>query len=249
MKKIFAQLNNGLPINVDVQNAIDGFDYLNYDIKTYTLEDLLSGKMDAHIRTNPFVGSITAMTNIFKRINKLPKPIDFPEQIINSGLINRHINQTYLKQAIEVFEITNIPVFIKPIQTKLFDGILISQKEHLSYFNSFVENNPEVFVCSEINIVSEHRAYVHKGKMIYCCCYNGDFKVNPNYNYIESLIQAYTDSPISYTIDVAVLDDGNMTAIEFNDFWAIGSYGLYCINYAQMLLDRYCEILSIEALS
>ena len=36
MSKIFAQLKNGLPINVDVQNAIDGFEYLGYDVVGFT---------------------------------------------------------------------------------------------------------------------------------------------------------------------------------------------------------------------
>jgi len=35
MKKIYAQLKNGLPINIDVQNAIDGFEYLGYDVDRY----------------------------------------------------------------------------------------------------------------------------------------------------------------------------------------------------------------------
>ena len=76
----------------------------------------------------------------------------------------------------------------------------------------------------------------------------GVVRINPNFEYVDSLIEAYKEQPISYTVDVAILKDGSMTVIEFNDFWAIGSYGLYCINYAQMLLDRYCEIVSIEAL-
>jgi len=245
MKKIFAQLKNRLPINVDVQNAIDGFEYLGYDVVGFTLEDVISGNMDYRARNNPFVGSIDGMTMLFKNIGKYPNPIDFPESIINSGLLNRKIVQMRLNDFVDAFKRTQKPMFVKPVQTKLFDGALISKQEHLSYLKL---ENCDVLVCEPIEILSEHRVYVHSRKAIYSCNYSGDFRINPNFEYVDKLIEAYKEQPISYTIDVAILKDGSMTVIEFNDFWAIGSYGLYCINYAQMLIDRYCEIVSIEAL-
>jgi len=239
MKKVYVEIKDGFPINVDIQNAIDGFEYLSYDIKTYTRVDVLSGKMDSIAKKNPFVGSIDTINNLFKRINKYPQPIDFPKSI--RPLLNRTILETNLNDFIDKFN-ENHPMFIKPKTTKLFDGILIEKKKHLNYLKDF--DNIEIWVSKKINIISEHRAYVHKGKLIYCCNYAGDFKINPDYNYIEELISNYKNQPVAYTIDVAVLDNGLTTTIEFNDFWAIGSYGLYCINYAQMLVDRYNQIIN-----
>jgi hypothetical protein len=80
--------------------------------------------------------------------------------------------------------------------------------------------------------------------MLYCCNYSGDFRVNPDYKYLDQLITLYKKCPVAYTIDVAVLADGSMTVIEFNDFWAIGGYGMKPWDYAQMLIDRYFEILN-----
>ena len=84
MKKVFVQVKNGYPINVDVQNAIDGFEYLGYDPISFTLEDVLVGKMDIRAKQNPFVGSIDGMTKLLKNIGKYPEPIDFPNSIIES---------------------------------------------------------------------------------------------------------------------------------------------------------------------
>jgi hypothetical protein len=240
MKKIFAQLKNGLPINVDIQNAIDGFESLGYDIVGFTFEDVISGKMDYTAKNNPFVGSIDAMTRLFKNIGKYPTPIDFPESIISSGLLNRKITKTRLNQFVENFKLDNKPMFVKPIQTKLFDGVLISKESDLTYLRI---DDCDVFVCEPIDILSEHRVYVHNGKAIYSCNYSGDFRINPDFEYVDKLIETYKEQPISYTIDVAILKDGTMTVIEFNDFWAIGSYGLYCTDYASMLLDRYFQII------
>ena len=147
-----------------------------------------------------------------------------------------------LNDFIYSFEQTLIPMFIKPVRTKLFDGVIISKLEHLNYLRSY--DNPDVLVCDKLDIVSEHRAYIHHGHMVYCCNYNGDYRINPDYNYVDKLIDKYDNQPVAYTIDIAILIDGNITVIEFNDFWAIGSYGLYSINYAQMLQDRYLEIIS-----
>lgn len=243
MKKIYVQLKNGLPINVDIQNAIDGFEYLGYDVVGFTLEDVLSGKMDYRAKNSPFVGSIDGMSILFKNIGKYPTPIDFPDTVLNSGLLNRTISTMKLNDFVETFKSNSKPMFVKPLQTKLFDGVLISKQEHLSYLRF---ENCDVLVSEPVEILSEHRVYVHNKKAVYSCNYSGDFRISPCFDYVDKLIDVYKEQPIAYTIDVAILKDGSMTVIEFNDFWAIGSYGLYCINYSQMLLDRYCEIVSIE---
>lgn len=240
MKKLYVQIKNALPINMDIQNAIDGAEYIGYDIAGFTLEDILSYKMDTRAYLTPFVGSIDGMTMLFKNMKRYPDPIDFPEEIISSGLLNREVKNTSLNQAIALFKESGKPVFIKPYQTKLFDGILISEEQHLNYLRGY--ENPSVWVCDQIDILSEHRAYIHKGKMVYCCNYSGDFRINPDYSYIDELISVYKNAPVAYTIDVAILKDGSMTVVEFNDFWAIGSYGMKCWDYAQMLIDRYFQI-------
>ena len=66
-----------------------------------------------------------------------------------------------LDDFVNEFKLTNEPMFVKPVQTKLFDGILISKEEHLSYLRF---NNCEVLVSKPIDIVSEHRVYVHNKK-------------------------------------------------------------------------------------
>lgn len=238
--KAFVEFKNNFPINVDIQNAIDGFEYLDYDVVKYNKIDVLTGKLNESAKTNVFVGSIDTMSILFKNLNKYPTPIDFPNEILH--LMNRSIQITDLDTALNIFKETGKPIFIKPVETKLFDGMLLTKPQYMNYFSGF--DNPQVYVGDKIDIVSEHRAYIHNGEMIYCCNYSGDFKINPDYNYINSLIRAYKSAPVAYTIDVAVLKDGTMTVVEFNDFWSIGTYGLYCIKYANMLNDRYFEIVA-----
>ena len=229
--------------NVDTQNAIDGFSYLGYDIVTITQADLHVNDYKHRIHNNIFVGGIDFMTKVFKDVGKTPSPIDFPEEIINAGLLNRTINKTTIQNIFDNKTIPLIPFFVKPVKTKLFDGALLSKFEDLNYLR-FIDFSEEVWVCNKIDIISEHRAYIHKGEIVYCCNYSGNFKVNPDYDYITKLIKSYKSAPIAYTIDVAVLMDGSMTVIEFNDFWAIGGYGIPPWTYASMIEDRYNEIIN-----
>lgn len=248
--KVFVEVKGGLPINVDVQNAIDGFEYLAYKIIPVTMTELLVGKYDMLIREYPFVGSIDFMKKVFKRQKKTPLDIDFPEQILKSGLLNRKITKTTLGNAIEYLETEavsgdKIELFIKPVETKLFDGILINSQEKIVYnaYFHYVDKLTPVWMCEKIKIISEHRAYVYNGKIIYCCNYSGDFRINPDYGYIDKLISIYSKSPMAYTIDIAILDDGSNTVVEFNDMWSIGGYGMSSCAYAKMLRDRYFEII------
>ena len=241
MKKVYVQTKNNLAINADIQNAIDGFEYLGYDVKCVTLEEIMSGTKDFAARTSPFVCSIDGMRKILFNIGKTPAPMDYPKEIVEDELCGRIILKMSLHEAIKKFESTEIPMFIKPVVTKLFDGILVSKKEDLNYFGP-MSINPDVYVSEKIDILSEYRIYVHNGKMVHSCCYEGDFKLRPNYDYIENMISKYRSAPVAYTIDIAILKDRNVL-MECNDFWAIGSYGLKSWDYAQMLADRYEEII------
>jgi hypothetical protein len=246
MENVYVHVKNGLPINEDVQKAIDGFEYLGYEPVLVTMENMLSGTLDYVARFHPVVGSIDFMTRLFKRLAMLPEPIDYPDEIVDGGLMHRFIIQTSIKNIlydIDRGDNDNISIFVKPLRTKLFDGVLITKKEHTSYLKGFDENTP-IWAAAPIDIISEHRIYVHNGKAIYGCNYSGDFRLNPDYTYIDKLIAAYKSAPKSYTIDIGILRGGTNTVVEVNDFWAIGGYGLAPWDYAEMLIDRYLEIIN-----
>jgi len=245
MEKVYVHVKNGLPINEDVQKAIDGFEYLGYEPVLVTMENMLSGTLDYVAKFHPVVGSIDFMTRLFKRINYIPEPIDYPEEILKSGLlVNTYILKGTLEQALQIIESKETPnLFIKPVKTKLFDGILVTDKTQLSYLKGYPLHT-EVWIAGGVDIVSEHRIYIHDGKAIYGCNYSGDFRLNPDYTYVDKLIEAYKSAPRAYTIDVAILSNGSATLIECNDFWAIGGYGLAPWDYSKMLRDRYLEIIN-----
>lgn len=242
MKKVYVQLKNELSIDCDIQKAIDGFSYMGYEPVGYGIVDIITGKINHHANTCPFIGSISALTYLFKNIDKYPEPIDFPADILQSGLLHRKIEITTLYKAKEMFLQNQQPIFIKPIETGKFGGVKLQNKSQMSYFSNY-HDSTKVYVSEILDIVSEHRVFIHHNEIVYCCSYSGDFTINPDFSYINSIISCYKQPVVAYTIDVATLSSGNTTLVEINDFWAIGSYGLNSITYAQMLLDRYTEII------
>jgi hypothetical protein len=64
----------------------------------------------------------------------------------------------------------------------------------------------------------------------------------PSKEYLESVIDSNKNFPISYTIDIGVLDNGENVVIEYNDMWAIGNYGIDNYEYFSLLKSRYFEI-------
>lgn len=240
MKKVFVEFKEGIAINVDAQNAIDGFEYRDYDIIPFENKDVMMGKLNKHAREHPFVGSLNTMGVLFKKILRYPDEINFPRSVLNSELISRNIYQTSLKEFKNQFRIDDKPKFIKSVKPKLIHGREIS-----SYFDFHMiyADDCQIWVSDPLDIISEYRCHIHNRKLVYCSNYDGDFRVSPDFSYIDKLIQSYDNPPLAYTIDVAVLADGTTTVVEFNDYWAIGSYGLDSIKYSQMLSDRYSEII------
>jgi hypothetical protein len=250
--KVYVETKRGFPVNSDIQKAIDGFESLCYDIVPFQHSDIVLGRYDYAATKNVFVGSIDTMKLLFNRIGKTPEDINYPQFLFDKNLLTRKISKSILKDVIDNY--SGEEVFIKPIKTKLFDGMLVTKKDDFNYFKGY-ENEP-VWISDKMDIASEWRVFVHDDKIVHWSNYSGDFTKLPDFNYVSMLRKYYTqqfdNAPRSYTIDVAVLKDvedknigfikGRTDVVEFNDFWAIGSYGLDCVKYAEMLRDRYKEI-------
>jgi hypothetical protein len=101
----------------------------------------------------------------------------------------------------------------------------------------------EVYVAEPFDnkIISEWRCYIRYSTIEDSKNYSGNFRITPNYNWIEKQIPR--NYPTCYTMDVGVLENGENVIIEYNDMWAIGNYGMDNINYYSMLRERYFEII------
>ena len=228
-----------LPHHFDCACAMYGAIESAMDYRLTSFEEVESGKFDAHIKNNLFVGSVEFMREVFKRIGlddvRLPMNSDRKHEIIT------------LKEAYERVG-KGEKIFIKPVEIKLFTGLVLDGCIYSCLTKLSDETKVMAYEPLE-KILSEWRLYVHKGKILDSRNYSGDFKIQPDYNYVESVISLLEKFPCAYTIDIGkeFKRHGGMNdvVIEFNDMWAIGNYGMPNDLYLKLLTDRYFEIVRI----
>lgn len=81
-------------------------------------------------------------------------------------------------------------------------------------------------VSETIDILSEWRAFVFRGRIRDLRNYSGDFMVFPDPERIRAMADAYgAKAPVAYTLDVAVTGKGETVIIECHRFFSCGLYG------------------------
>lgn len=208
---------------------------LDYKLITYDCLDTLNPEI---FKNNLFVGSVEFMRKIFYKLGKDPRVPD------NSNREEEFIKLSEAKLRIENSE----TLFVKPKQIKLFTGMVVSKK-FIFCLNPYSDDT-DVIVCKpfESEIASEWRCYVRerlgKDPIVDIRCYSGDPFIIPNKDFILKLFnENILKYPKAYTIDVAILENGENTVVEYNDMWAIGNYGIENEKYLSLLKERYFEII------
>ena len=138
---------------------------------------------------------------------------------------------------------TNLPVFVKPHEKlKTFpSGVIKNQSSREMFFND-IPNDFKVLTSEVVDIVSEYRGFVRRGKLVGLKHYTGDFGVFPDIKFINEVISNYTTGPRAYTIDFGITNKNDTLLIECNDGWSVGSYGLDGEIYSGFLMDRWIEL-------
>ncbi len=217
-----------------------GFTIVPFD--DFTLPDLI--KCEAFDKNDIVVGSVESTKAFWKTVGiEIPKYIGYPKSL--DAFYGRTIKRTRFGK----ITIDDLPIFIKPAyDIKLFTGFVLEKSttlHNIGMYYSDVNPNTAIYTSEVVDIISEYRCFVHKNELVGIKHYAGDFCSFPNLSSIYKMIRSYKENaPISYTLDVGIINDINEKTIliEINDFWAIGGYGLDGKTYVRMLIDRFQEI-------
>ncbi len=240
----YIQYKDEFPVTVDMAIALHGFKDSLIDIKPFTYEQIINNEISNEIlKRNVFVGTTITMQEIFKRLNKVPDSITFPD-------IRTDFKNSSLGEVIKQFEIDLIPVFVKPLEIKLFDGYVLKHEYDLSYLKVYPRDTKVMF-SPVYDILAEFRIYVANDQIADIKNYGGDVLLPLQEQHIKEIKQILKDNrykknfPTTYTMDVAICRSPSpeFLVLEYNDFWAIGNYGLDHIEYAKFLRQRYFEII------
>lgn len=166
------------------------------------------------------VGSIEFVESGLRRwygIERGLTPLFIPEQL--RPFANRWVQAAHGKRQVES-AIANLgKAFIKSASAVKCDyaGIYHAGQK--------LPDDTDYFVSQTIDIVSEWRIFVHRGNILDLKNYSGDPWQMPDRTTVEKMVEAFTNTPKAYTLDVAVLRNGQTAVIEVHNFIACGLYG------------------------
>lgn len=191
------------------------------------------------------VGDNPTMMTVFKRLGINWTNDSYPESL------RKYLNRTIWESSVRNLlleshrnEIANI--FVKPkSKAKLFTGFVINSNTGLYQLDGIAKNT-DLYCSSVVNWLSEYRVFVAKSKIVGIKNYAGDDSLLLNMEVVESAIRDFDQSnqrTDAYGIDFGILEDGTTALIEWNDGFALGSYGLEKEIYTELILARWHELL------
>lgn len=231
----YCRHNGDLP-TINGATAIEGFDTLG--IKVIPFQGF--GDIDDVVDCGPealVYGYIGDVHLALKKMGlEIPLSLDYPEEL--KGFFGREIWQGVL------LDVTSHPgqeVFVKPIEHKLFTGLLWKGSRDNRLALAPYHDHTPVWISEPVKFVSEYRCFILDGELMDVRRYKGDWSVAPARSPVEEAIQCLK-GPRAYALDFGVTEDGRTLLVEFNDAYALGAYGLHAAVYARMIEARWEEL-------
>lgn len=225
---------NHLPSSDNFYKAQLGFYEMGFDTVMFsTPEELLASSLEDVV-----VGYVGTVKWRLRRFDIVVPEMDYPEEL--QSFLGRKIWKStinYINYHPELW-----PVFVKSVENKEITGKIIADPKDLVGTGTCGVNK-DVY-CSEIvNIEAEWRCFVRYGQILDVRPYKGNYhKVLYDYNVIEDCVKQFKSAPAGYALDFGVTDKGKTILIEFNDGYALGSYGLLYYDYTKLLSARWAEL-------
>lgn len=236
--KVYLQWNNYQKLDKEEQLVYQYCCQNNIPVDYYSYK-LISRRQINVTKNTLVVGDIRCFYQALKQLNiPIPTIDDYPEVL--QFALNRKIVKKLAKH------ITYFPVFIKPAKRlKLFTGFVANDKFDLNYY-VHVPNNELCYVSDVIEFTSEYRVFINQQKIV-------GIKPAPqsedhinllNLSIIDKSVELLGNNKAGYAIDFGLTKDNQTTLIEVNDGFSIGSYGLDYINYFNILLSRWEQLVN-----
>ena len=232
--KVFVQADkNGLPHNHNFYSAYQGFLEMGFETIMFNrLEELKDSN-----RNDIVIGYVDDVRKKLSYFGVTPPEIDYPEEL--KAYLGRKIWRSKLSHVANNPE--QWPIFIKPIEDKKFSGVVVHSPKNLIGCGTCGED-PEIFCSEVVNFKAEWRCFVRYGRILDVRPYRGEWRLHYAPTVIEKAVSEYKTAPNGFAIDFGLTNDGRTLLIEVNDGYALGSYGLFYLDYAKLLSSRWAEL-------
>lgn len=187
-------------------------------------------------------GGIPIMDKVFRKLEVNPSVEYYPSEL--TPWLGRSVFKATVAEVYEMVE-NGRTLFVKPAyaQKKSFAGHLMVKFVDLIRMNHLPGET--TVVCSEpVKFVSEYRFFMHKQHGALCAKhYAGDWKKVVDFDVADKCWKAWPNSPVAYSLDLGLTDDGRTLLVECNDALSLGCYGLDPSFFSIMIVDRWNEIM------
>lgn len=211
------------------------------DCEFFTIKRLLRDQLQIN-RETFVVGDHISMSHIFKK-RSTQLPSSYPESL--RKYLKRNIWETTVRKLIMNGNDDLINVFVKPkSKAKLFTGFVIQSNYDLLRLESLPKET-ELFCSPVVEWLSEFRVFVNQSEIVGIKNYSGKENIQLNMDTVETAIEEFENSnerTSGYGIDFGILKNGETALVEWNDGFALGSYGLEKEIYTDLILKRWEEI-------
>lgn len=235
--KAFVKTNNGTFPNVNFFLAWEAFNTMGYSVTLFEEKDI--DTLPVSIETPVFAG-VTVFRKIIDKLGVDYPPFDCYPSAIPSLYYRRNIRRSTLGEEKAKFHKDGVPVFVKPVLPKQFNGNVWESLLQLIPLAK-IPDTAEVWVCEPMKIDAEWRVYVHDGEILGVKHYFGDWEKPVPADFIKQVVKTYKPCPIAYGVDIGINNEYAFV-IESNDGCNLGNYGLDSIHYGEMIVARWFEI-------
>ena len=230
--KAYIHSFRGEPWNEECAAAMRGFRKLGIECVLFSSDEALDTKSPSDI----VVGGMLIMGHIFSQFGITPPNYNYPKEL--EFCRGRKIRFTRLKDIMQ----EEMPFFIKPLEEKIADGIIVRSQDDLADYRHLPPETPVIY-SEAVPFLSEWRCFIRYSRILGIRHYKGDCTIRCNTELIRSALAAYPNSPAGFALDFGVTEDRRTLLVEMNDGFSIGCYGLPDEQYALMLSARWFELI------
>lgn len=197
-------------------HLIKSIEYLNWfrDGKELDYKYVLSEGIDKGYENHIPIGSLEFVFNYLKVYEDIDNEYIYPINIPSELMKDKYLGRRCL--LLQKDEIPKETLFVKSnTQYKKFIDVITD--------SSYLEDD-EYVVSELVEFESEWRVFVQHNSLVGIQNYLGDFTGFPDIEAINNMVKDYKNAPLSYTLDVGVLN-GNTVVIEVHPLVSCGLYG------------------------
>jgi hypothetical protein len=222
-----------LPSTDNFYSAYMAFHEMGFETKFFHSLDEVD---DSHPE-DILVGYVGTCKWQLKRLGVDYQDMDYPEEL------TKYLGRKIWKSTINTINTHPElwPVFVKSTKNKMITGKVITCPKDLIGCGAY-DGDQDVYCSEVVNFVAEWRVFVRYGQILGVSQYKGHWKYHYDSDVIAQCVKDFKSAPAGYALDFGLTDKGETLLIEFNDGYALGSYGLLYYHYGKLLAARWAEL-------